>query len=186
MLGFSMHSFMSNNDKLALIFWSTSFKSFLNLDRDYLFHHKYYTNALKFCQHFVIPLTVAKLKTCGKLQSFSMLMIVSMMYWWNKHTEPTVHFMAQCIYCNHLLEVSVHSCEYRASPFLGHSSHLGPQALMESSSIQQHMDLEICMARALEQWPRLYSRKQLPRLVSVRNSINIKHHNQNTPIMEWM
>lgn len=94
------------------------------------------------------------------------------MYWWNKHTEPTIHFMAQCIYCNNLLKVSVHSCEYRASPFLGHSSHWGPQALMESSSIQQHMDLEICMARALEQRPCLYSRKQLPRLVSVRNSIN--------------
>lgn len=101
-----------------------------------------------------------------------MRMIVSKMYWWNKHTEPIVHFMAQCVYCNHLLKVSVHSCEYRASPFLGHSSHRGPHALTESSSIQQHMDLEICMARGLEQRPRRYSRKQLPRLVSVGNSIN--------------
>ena len=66
--------------------------------------------------------------------------------------------------------VPLHSCEYRASPFLGHSSHRGPQPLGVSSSIQQQEDLEICMARALEQRPCRYSRQQFPRLVSITST----------------
>lgn len=78
MLGFSMHSFMSTNYKFSLVFLSISFKTFLNLDRDYLVHYKYYTNTLKFCHHFITPLLMAKLKS---VVNYSMRMIVSKMYW---------------------------------------------------------------------------------------------------------